>query len=156
MTLEFFKPFRERRTGLCGHTEIRGWRAKVYGMVGDLAELSEDTLLAAIRIAESDVPWPDDVDDKYGFLTVHVGEEAVWLLVDFWVSDILRHFVFSAPIKSPTDFSPGPSNGTMACVWEMQVLWHERQAWVKHVMAKPELPDFEGYVNDVLDISAPD
>lgn len=156
MTVEFFKPFRERRTAMCGRTEIRGWKVKVYGMVGDVAELDENTVKAGIGFAESEVPWPDDVADKYGFLTLHVGEEAVWLLVDIWASDILRHFLFSAPIDAPTEFSAAPTDGTMACVWEMQVLWHERQAWVKHVMAKPEAPDFDGYMNDSLDISAPD
>ena len=38
----------------------------------------------------------------------------------------------------------------MDCVWEMAILWHERNAWVKHVLMKNENPDFEGYLNEQL------
>lgn len=154
--LNSLEPFRERRTGLCGLTEIHGWKLKIYGMVADGAELSEETVKAAIRTAEDEVPWPQDIDAKFGFMTIHVGDEAIWALVDIWADDILRHFLFRASHDAPTEFFPAPTDGSMACVWELEVLWHERKAWVRHVLSTPKDPFFEGYMDDVLDVSGRD
>lgn len=83
-----------------------------------------------------------------GFCIVHVGEEAVWLLVDWWISGgILCQQMYSAALNEPDRFQPvqGPF---IACVWELQVTTHERGAWMRHVLR--EDPDTAAYLTDVM------
>ena len=145
-------PYRDRRTWLIGVRVIRAWKLKIYAIVADGCAVEDDVVEAALAHAKSHVPWPDGLDVNRGFLTIHVGEEAVWLLVDLWVADIMRHFLYHAPLQSVTDFRPGPADGTTACVWELSVIQHERNAWVTHVLSTPESPDLLAWENDCLNL----
>jgi hypothetical protein len=41
-------------------------------------------------------------------------------------------------------------NGSwMGCVWELAIVAHERDAWVRHMLA-PGQPDLDGYLADSL------
>lgn len=144
-------PYKARCTVMNSVREIAGWKLKVYTIHETDREIEQEILGAALQYAADHVDWPED-RKGYGFLTIHVGNEAVWLLVDFWADDILRHFLFRAPVDHPRKFGEGPKDGTMACVWELAVFVHERDSWIKHVMSQPENPDYEVYLSDGLEI----
>ncbi|WUF40610.1 hypothetical protein OHO28_41960 [Streptomyces europaeiscabiei] len=58
----------------------------------------------------------------------------------------LPHFSASLEPAAPPRHSDRPWIG---CVWELQPIQHERDAWVRHVLA-PEVPDLDAYVADSL------
>ncbi|MCA9128057.1 MAG: hypothetical protein KDB22_13270 [Planctomycetales bacterium] len=145
--------YRERRTWLQDVREVKGWTLKVYGICAAGSMIESATFESALIYVARNVSWPDH-HTRFGFVTIHVGEEAVWLLVDIWVDEILRHFLYRASLSAPCEFGPGPGDGSMACVWEMAVLTHERNAWVSHVLSHPMEPDYEAYLNDSLKIAS--
>jgi hypothetical protein len=142
------KMYRNRLTWLIGVREVVGWQLKVYGISASGEWIANNVVEAALSHVADNVPWPDREDVRYGFVTIHAGEDSVWLLVDIWMDEILRHFLYAATDSSQPQFKPGPRDGTTACVWELQVIRHERDAWVEHVLSKPATPDFEGYLLD--------
>ena len=148
-------PYRARRTWLLDVCEIAGWQLKVYGITVDGRDIPQNIITAALDTAKEMDLWPDRNGPRFGFLTIHAGEQAIWLLIDLWVDDIMYHFLFNSPVSAPTEFGPGPKDGTTACVWELEVTKHERDAWVRHVLAQPTKPDFEGYLKDCVEIDSP-
>jgi len=144
-------PYKPRCTVMNGVREIADWKLKIYTIHESQPELEPEIVEAAIEYATLHVNWPES-REGYGFLIIHFGNEAVWLLVDLWVDDILRHFLFRAPVSEPTQFGEAPKDGTMACVWELAVFVHERESWVKHAMSRPKNPDYEAYVRDGVEI----
>ncbi len=118
MSESLVTPYRARRTWPIGIETIAGWKLKVYGVVGDNADIPVEVSAAAIEYARQKVAWPEADVPKYGFITIHAGE-SVWLLVDLWVNDIMRHFLYRAPVEAPTEFGPPPAGGLCACVWEL-------------------------------------
>ena len=144
-------PYTDRRTWLMDVCELKGWKLKLYAICAEGCELEQRSIEAAMRYAEEHVNWPE-TETRCGFITLHIGEEAIWFLVDTWVEDILHHNLFRAPLSSPEQFEPGPSDATMACVWEMSVMLHERDAWVRHVMSNPAAPDLIGWEADCLEL----
>ncbi|MEM9411314.1 MAG: hypothetical protein AAGA30_09390 [Planctomycetota bacterium] len=148
--------YESRFTQFMGLCEVNHWTLKQYFIVGPNQQLKEKSLDLARQFLQQQPLWPQDLQSGYGFMTLHFGEEANWLLLDLWADDILRHFLFMAAHESPDHFVPGPDNGTMACVWEMAILQHERDAWVKYRMTNPDAPDFHGYLQDVLEIKIED
>jgi hypothetical protein len=109
----------------------------------DVAAAARKTAMAALKHHARDARA-----SGLGFCIVHAGEEAVWLLVHWWISGgILCQQMYSAPLAQPERFQPvqGPF---IACVWELEVTAHERGAWMRHVLR--EAPDTDAYLADVL------
>ena len=147
-------PYVPRKTRPLGTRQVQGWNLKLYSISTPLSPtLDEGVIEAALAHAESHVGWPRR-DSGYGFVTIHFGTY-IWLLVDLWVDDILRHFLFRSTYDDPKRFVDGPPDGSNMCVWEMEVAKHERDAWVKHVLQVPLEPDFDSYLRDTLEIPEP-
>ena len=148
------QPYRPRLTYPVECCEVTGWQLKFYAMAGNGKPLSPEVIDASRKFLDvvSDC-WPEAKPNSCGFVTLHAGEEANWLLIDLWVTDILHHFLFCSTIEAPLEFKPAP-RGLMACVWELEVIKHERDVWVRHVMSKPARPDFELYMQDFVRIDA--
>ena len=116
---------------------------KVYSIVRSEDVTCDPSVVQTCQDIVTSIKLPSEC--RYGFATIHVGVEAIWLLVDVWADDILHHFLFAASLDSPTKFEP-IRDSTMACVWELSVLNFERDAWVRHVMM-PERPEYLAYLN---------
>ncbi|MEM7475823.1 MAG: GNAT family N-acetyltransferase [Planctomycetota bacterium] len=145
-------PYKPRRTRLVKVERIKEWNLKLYTIHAGAELLDSSVLEAAIRFARDQVPWPSDHATPFGFITVHRGEQAIWLLVDLWVRDILHHFVYCSSPMDPMEFQAGPQDGTNSCVWELEVTRHERDAWVRHVLSDPLEPAYNIYLEDSLEI----
>lgn len=86
---------------------------------------------------------------KVATLILHEGREGCFAIINWWIDEnMLQHFVYIR--NDDSDFKIFSDNGIITCVWELAVLWHERNAWVKHVLIKNEAPDLDGYLNDQL------
>lgn len=147
------EPYIDRRTWLMQSIFVNDWKFKLYGMSGDGRDIEAETVSAAIGYIRGHVPLP--TRPGYGFVILHRGQEAMWLLVDWWQEDILHHQLYAAPLQNQNAFEPAADSTAMACVWEMLVMQHERSAWVKHVMKDPECPDYLAWESDVLAIDHP-
>jgi hypothetical protein len=84
-----------------------------------------------------------------GFAIVHAGADATWLLLGRWDEEILHHCTLRAELAS-TAFQPVEAGGPTACVWELTVHTHERNAYVRHVLDRADGPDHAAYLADVL------
>ena len=143
--------FTPRATSFHSLQSIAGRQLKVYTICAADKVVENSVVQAGIDHVRRNVSGPS-LDSGHGFITVHFGE-SIWLLVDIWKDDILCHFVYRSQYTVPNQFTAGPDDGTTACVWELEITQHERNAWVRHVMANPNNPDFESYLNDHLSIS---
>lgn len=148
-------PYHPRPIHLSRVRECNGWQLKMYEITPTGQPIASAVTEGAITVFQQKVVWPCEVADRYGFAIVHVGAEAVWALAKIWVNDILRQFAFQALLAEPTKFTASPLPGFNACVWELEVTHHERDAWVRHVLCAPRKPDFEGYLRDYLAVPAP-
>ena len=147
------EPYQPRSTRIIDVRSVEGWKLKVYQIVRDESEIPGSIVDIGLNHVQSQVPWPPHSDNKKcGFVILHAGQQALWLLIHLWLDDILRQFVFCAPVDDWTQFSASPMDGFNACVWELEVTRHERDAWVKHVLSKPQIADYESYLGDALSI----
>lgn len=127
------------------------WRVKttVITVRGTAAHFA-DEIEAAQAFAEAVLdPVPDrDADAGVAFVTIHLGLAGVWLLVDWWEGDLLRHRHFLASFDDPARFRDVAPEHYGPCVWELAVQAHERTAWITHVLANPGGPDLDAYLAD--------
>tara|TARA_E500000318_G_scaffold102269_1_gene106447 strand:- start:2783 stop:3676 length:894 start_codon:yes stop_codon:yes gene_type:complete len=140
--------FTERPTRFVGTDDRQGWRLKRYEItltgvevaseIRAGAEATVDRHLAAVAIEPS-----------VGFVVMHAGEDAIWLLINLWNHELLHQVTLSASLDTPDVFAPVDADGPSACVWELRVIAHEREAYVRHVLHAPTDPArYDTYLSD--------
>ncbi|MGW4158348.1 hypothetical protein [Streptomyces sp. NPDC004788] len=85
---------------------------------------------------------PREGDHPAGFLILHRGAEGTYLLVSQWYdADMLKHWVRGSRTDAAgnTTFAPLAQPDLIACVWELEVIAFERDAWVNTVLAHGRL-----------------
>jgi hypothetical protein len=151
--IELRQPYEQRsvrRLELWAHDD---WLLKVYGLAYRGEAPPSNVVGAAKRAAAVTLPMPAQTRDRYGvgFLVVHEGQDARWLLVDWWgFESVLHHRLFRAPLEGEPEFKRAPDAVT-ACVWELPILAFERDAWVETVLSDPERPDVPAYLERRLE-----
>jgi hypothetical protein len=82
-------------------------------------------------------------------LIIHECKEGCLAVLNWWIDEnMLQNFVYLK--TEQTGFIPFSENGITACTWELAIIWHDRNAWVKHILKKNDQPDFDGYLNEQL------
>jgi len=91
----------------------------------------------------------DGSHENMAFLIVHEGKEGVFSLINTWVgNNMLQTHTFLSNYDDPQSFKKISGDGLFACVWELEVINHERNSWIKHILKKSENPDYQSYLND--------
>lgn len=144
-------PYTPRATRMACIHKCCGWTLKVYEVCFGSHSMPADQLAKTLDFVEKNVPWPSVSisGQNAGFVIVHRGRDAMWLIVHVWQSDILVQFAFQATLLEPVDFVRLRSDGMCGCVWELEVIKHERDAWVRCSMGSDDRAA-ETYWNDNL------
>lgn len=122
------------------------WRIKLYGIAYDRPSPEPFLIDKAKSIAGHLLPAARD-HYGVGFMGVHQGKTGHFIFVDWWARENeLNHHVFISDPASPMDFSNQTASGVMACVWDLAVISHERNAWVETVMKQDSNDNFESYL----------
>jgi hypothetical protein len=85
---------------------------------------------------------PQPEDHGVGFLILHYGMDGDYLLVSQWYdANMLKHWVRGAETGAggSVTFAPLVQRDLIACVWELEVIKFERDAWVRTVLARGRL-----------------
>jgi len=133
---------------LAGRTGIT-WRMKLYGIAWH-RELPRPELLDAARRVAADTLAKETANNyKVGFVGAHDGRNACFVFVDFWGNENeLFHRVFLSRGNGPQALSPWKISDSSVCVWDLRLQSFERDAWIKHVLKKPDAPDFDSYLQE--------
>lgn len=131
----------------------QNWRIKVYGIVYD-GERPEEKLVTAakeVALAKLQKSAPDTNHYSVGFLGIHQGRGANFVFIDWWADENeLHHHVYNNSGDNPDELIYILPDGPSACCWDVAVIAYEREAWVKHILQKPDNPDLESYLQDCL------
>jgi hypothetical protein len=148
-------PYQARLFADLGTLTERHWTLKLYGIHHDLtrdkAALIDPPVLGSGQVhVRSLLTEADSIGGHHnvGFVIVHQGKRANWLLTHWWIDhDICCHIVSSSPPGDPVRFArvTGP---LMACVWELVVVNFERRAWISAVLRTQ--PDLRKYLGERL------
>ena len=135
--------------------EVLDWKIKIYSISIHQEFVDEANLITAksklsLWLAKSAIY--DLPTYKMATLILHEGKEGIFAIINWWIDEnMLQNFVYLKKLND-TEFQLFSQDGITTCVWELAVWWHERNAWVNHVLSKYEKPDFEAYLDDQLNI----
>lgn len=146
-------PYKPRHVRFVRREDIADWRLKLYGIAVNGENPRPEFMAAARDLAASVLPQPPVGDDRYGvgFVTAHDARRLGIALVYWWQSENeLHQRIYVSPKDDPTAFTQ-VENQPAGCVWELAVVDFERRAWIEDVLANPDGPDLERYLERRFD-----
>ena len=86
------------------------------------------------------------------FLILHEGTEGIFSLMNWWVGEnMLNTNIFITDHQQLNVFKKISGNGLAPCIWELEIINHERLSWMSHVLKQYENPDYESYLTHTID-----
>ncbi|MER6673257.1 hypothetical protein [Streptomyces sp. NPDC000983] len=149
-------PFTEKLLTVPPPIEVAGRRIKRYHVTADPDGIAPEVARAAYAFLPELLPEPDGTPAATFVVLHRGGDDGAYLNAYSWVWDNVLHFrggaagqpVLGCPDRDPAHFV-APGMPWIGCVWELPPIQHERDAWVRHMLA-PETPDLEAYLADSL------
>jgi hypothetical protein len=141
--------FAPRSIDSLGIWDVLDWRLKVYTIAYGQVAVDSDLIEAARVVTRERIGAARNRQDHYevGFVGIHQGKTGNFVFVDWWAHENeLYHHVYTSTSREPTALRYMTPTGLTACVWDIQLIGFERDAWVEHVLRKDEAPDVEGYL----------
>ncbi len=65
---------------------------------------------------------------------------------------MLNTNIFISNSENPFKFERISGNGLALCVWELEVINHERLSWTNNVLKQYSMPKYKKYSVDVINI----
>ncbi len=127
-----------------GLLETNGWRLKCYAVTVPDAEVDPSAFTTGVELAINSLPQPARATGRpaLGILIAHEGRGARYVVLAWWDRENeLPVRVFVAPADEGGAWRPA-RDGESFCVWDLQVLWFEREAYVE-TMLDPEVEEPE-------------
>lgn len=130
------------------------WKIKVY-TISKTADFNHPAFYQSVKAALPE--WLlmenrfNSNHNKVGFLILHAATEGIFSLINWWVGENMLHsHIFLTSFDSPGTFQKISGDGLMACVWELEIMNHERNSWIRHVLKKMPDPDYARYLEDTV------
>jgi hypothetical protein len=72
-----------------------------------------------------------------GSLIIHKWSGGYFAIIQWWIDEnMMQVFVYLSDKEQAKDFKIYSDKGIISCVWELEILWFERNAWIEEVMQK--------------------
>jgi hypothetical protein len=115
----------------------RGWRVKRYAITLGDAPLDWDAFDGGVAMALATLPLPAESPGRpgVGFVIAHRGRGADYVVLGWWSAEneLPVHVVLRE--QAPGASWRAARQGESFCVWDLQVVAFERDAWVATVLA---------------------
>lgn len=135
-TFQLTHPFVPRPVTPLPLRTYAGWRLKTYAIHSPAEALDEPVYAAALPHAFAALPTPAVTAARpgVGFLICHQGRGWHYLVLGWWDNENeLPLRVFVRPRDTAADWRPAAATESV-CVWDLEVLWHERQAYIATIL----------------------
>lgn len=131
---------------------VQEWKVKVYtiSMAGELKHpaIYKNAIDKLPEWLEMNNSF-DSRNEKIAFLILHSGAEGIFSLINWWVGkNMLNTHTFITYPQAPEQFKKISGDGLVACVWEMEIINHERVSWMKNVLKQAPNPNYKSYLAD--------
>jgi len=147
---QIFSPYTNKNVQFYDLVEIEDWKTKVY----TLSEKKNHPFMDMVEAAIAELPdWLTEIPlppfPPIAILIVHESNEYNLASLNWWFdAHTLHQRSYLSSNNNPTNFLLSPD---FKSIWDMSVLWHERNAWIKHILQQSNKPNFDVYLADTLE-----
>lgn len=149
--MDDFTPYAERDRTFQGVLDRQGHHLKEYAIHSGPETLDRSSFEAGIELVLRELPPPSLADGRpgLGFMIAHRGCGADYVVLGWW--DRENELPVRVVVRDGERWRPARPSESF-CVWDLDVIAHERDAYVETVLAGPGESGADGY----LERPAPD
>jgi hypothetical protein len=138
MELQSFAP---REIRFRGVRSRGGWSLKFFSVVYGGTAFDVKGFEPPVDMALDCLPSPDHEQGRpgLGFLIAHQGRGDSYLILAWWSNE--NELPIRAWVRREGEDWRPAIEGESVCVWDLEVVWEERQAWIATMMSGPARPD---------------
>lgn len=140
-------PYQPRPVVFEGVDVHGGWSVKRYVIHLPGETIDSDRFAPALPLAFEALPQPATAPGRAGaaVLIEHQGAGADYLVLAWW--DRENELPIRVWVRDGGAWRPAKGSESI-CVWDLGVLWSERQAWVRHRLGADD-PDLSSWRADI-------
>ncbi|HKB02768.1 MAG TPA: hypothetical protein VKD90_11145 [Gemmataceae bacterium] len=144
-----YKPYAPRPVRFLGLAEPRGYRIKQYAITYGSAPFRDMDFAAGLRLAFEALPHPAVTAARpgVGFAVAHQGNGADYAVLGWWDNENELPLRVVVRPQTPGGAWRPARDGESVCVWDLEVIRFERQAYVETVLSGGMV---EGYLQKRL------
>lgn len=148
--------YKTRKISFRELVKIDNWQVKVY-TISKIGEFDHPVLYK--NVIDQLPKWLkqensfDATNDKIAFLILHSGTEGIFSLINWWVGkNMLNTNIFMTTLNKPDEFKKISGDGLAPCIWELEIINHERISWTKNILKQNTKPQYRAYLNDIISV----
>ncbi len=143
------QPFSPRAITFTGIADLTGYRLKQYTVVYGGDRLDAARFAPGVDLAAAALPQPAIAAGRpgLGLIIRHQGRGADYVVLGWW--DRENELPLRVFVRDRGSWRPAQGSESV-CVWDLELLWFERQAYVQTVMAPIGQQDLERYLATAL------
>jgi hypothetical protein len=137
---------------------VSGWKVKLYSISHDGSQIRWTEFQEGFRLARATLPQPATAPGRpgVGFAIAHHGKTADYAVLAWWDHENeLPLKVFVRPPSAGARWRPA-REGESVCVWDLEIIWEEREAYVETVLGKNGALRQKEYVDRFMSEAKPD
>ncbi len=120
--------------------QVKGRDLKVYGVFSSSERIAEfpDLSYLGDSVAELVSKCEGEDDHGIGFVILHLAKDGDYLLLSQWRdANMLQHQVYQGAVveRRLSGMRSLAASAIVACVWELEIMKFERDAWVRTVLS---------------------
>jgi hypothetical protein len=93
----------------------------------------------------------DASNDRIAFLILHSGTEGIFSLINWWVGkNMLNTNIFMTDPNRPNEFEKISGDGLAPCIWELEIINHERISWTNNILKRNIKPRYDAYLHHTI------
>ena len=142
-----FCPFEPRPVQFLGIEEVRGYHLKCYSIEYGEVPFRPEEFEGGMILAACAVPKPTVTDGRpgVGFVIQHQGRTGHYLILCWWDNENeLPPRVF---VRTDDEWRPARESESF-CVWDLEVMWREREAYVRTVLGGKAVSEYLNVIGD--------
>ncbi len=131
-----FRPYEPHPLRFLGVETIRDYQIKVYALRRADQKFDRQRFADGEQLAAATLPQPAILDDErpgVGFLLLHQAGSMDYLILCRW--DRQNELPTHVFVADDTGWRPAADQESF-CVWDLRVIWWEREAYVATVLAE--------------------
>lgn len=144
------QPYNSRKIEFKEVIRVGEWQVKIYTIAKTGSFDQPEVYQQAIKRLPEWLKMQnhfDDQNERMAFLILHAGTEGTFAIINWWVgTNMLNTHIFLTQPETPHHFQRISGNGLSPCIWELEVINHERVAWMDHVLKQYPEPDYASYL----------
>jgi len=143
------EPYRDRSIVFHEVRSQNEWLIKIYSILYGSRPLEWNILEEGIALSFTGLPEParDIHRPGVGFAIAHQGRGMYYVVLSWWGNEN-EYFnrVFVRPYGTNQQWREATEHES-ACVWDLQIIYFEREAYVTTILSREGTPDLEAYLS---------